>query len=179
MNFENVVRQISKGLIKVISLYQAKIAFDNSKGMFALLAMLKTVAVQYSYASVEEFRKLKLYFIVISDYGQCNTQTMVCITLSGRKKSWWEKISMIKVTTLLFYIIVFSTLKSCLEETMNIIAVLKSQHEEKERYHDSENNSQEVLLSDIICPRIFKLSYNTHGQHFANEHFKSSPKSDY
>ncbi|ORE09292.1 hypothetical protein BCV72DRAFT_66418 [Rhizopus microsporus var. microsporus] len=42
---------------------------------------------------------------------------------------------------------------------MKTIAVLKSQHEEKERCNDSENNSQEVLLSDIICPRIFKLGY--------------------
>lgn len=55
----------------------------------------------------------------------------------------------------------------------------KSQHEEKERCYDSENNSQEVLLSDIICSKIFKLSYNTHGQHFANEQFKSSPESDF
>ncbi|KAG2196985.1 hypothetical protein INT47_006932, partial [Mucor saturninus] len=68
---------------------------------------------------------------------------------------------------------------SCLEKTMKTIAVLKSQHEEKLRCYDNENNSQEVLLSDIICPRIFKLSYNTHGQHFANEHSKSSPESDY
>lgn len=41
----------------------AKTSFDNSKGMFALLAMLKTVADHYKYASVEEFRKLKLYFV--------------------------------------------------------------------------------------------------------------------
>ncbi|CAO0799926.1 unnamed protein product [Mucor circinelloides] len=41
----------------------AKTSFDNSKGMFALLAMLKTVADYYKYASVEEFRKLKLYFV--------------------------------------------------------------------------------------------------------------------
>ncbi|CAO3703054.1 unnamed protein product [Rhizopus stolonifer] len=40
-----------------------KTTFDNSKGMFALLAMLKTVADHYKYASVEEFRKLKLYFV--------------------------------------------------------------------------------------------------------------------
>ncbi|KAI9361741.1 hypothetical protein BD770DRAFT_382595 [Pilaira anomala] len=31
--------------------------------MFALLAMLKTVADRYTHASVREFRKLKLYFI--------------------------------------------------------------------------------------------------------------------
>ncbi|KAI8076018.1 hypothetical protein BDF21DRAFT_422410 [Thamnidium elegans] len=58
---------------------------------------------------------------------------------------------------------------------MAVISILKSQHDEKERSHDS----QEVLLSDIICPKIFKLSFNTHGQRFANEHFKSSPESDY
>ncbi|KAI9022744.1 hypothetical protein CLU79DRAFT_702078, partial [Phycomyces nitens] len=41
----------------------AKTAFDNSKGMFALLAMLTTIADSYKHASVEEFRKLKLYFV--------------------------------------------------------------------------------------------------------------------
>lgn len=41
----------------------SKTSFDNSKGMFALLSMLKTVADQYKYASVEEFSKLKLYFV--------------------------------------------------------------------------------------------------------------------
>ncbi|KAI7903809.1 uncharacterized protein BX663DRAFT_530525 [Cokeromyces recurvatus] len=42
---------------------KAKIAFDNSKGMFALLAMLKTVADTFKYASADEFRKLKLYLV--------------------------------------------------------------------------------------------------------------------
>ncbi|KAG1050841.1 hypothetical protein G6F43_006907 [Rhizopus delemar] len=41
----------------------AKTAFDNSKGMFALLAMLKTIADRYKHASVEEFSKLKLYSV--------------------------------------------------------------------------------------------------------------------
>lgn len=41
----------------------AKTSFDNSKRMFALLAMLKTVADHYKHAFAEEFRKLKLYFV--------------------------------------------------------------------------------------------------------------------
>ncbi|EIE90190.1 hypothetical protein RO3G_14901 [Rhizopus delemar RA 99-880] len=41
----------------------AKESFDNSKGMFALLAMLETVADHYKFAPIEEFRKLKLYFV--------------------------------------------------------------------------------------------------------------------
>jgi hypothetical protein len=40
-----------------------KITFDNSKGMFALLAMLKNIADKYTFASVDEFRKLKLHFV--------------------------------------------------------------------------------------------------------------------
>lgn len=34
-----------------------KVALDNSKGMFALLAMLKTVTDKYSFASLESFKK--------------------------------------------------------------------------------------------------------------------------
>ncbi|EPB91546.1 hypothetical protein HMPREF1544_01677 [Mucor circinelloides 1006PhL] len=41
----------------------AKTTFDNSKGMFALLSMLKTIADQYKHASVEKLSKLKLYFV--------------------------------------------------------------------------------------------------------------------
>lgn len=40
-----------------------KTAFDNSKDMFALLSMLKTIADQYKHASVEEFSKLMLCFV--------------------------------------------------------------------------------------------------------------------
>lgn len=41
----------------------SKTSFGNSKGMFALLAILKTIADQYNLASVEEFSKLKLFFV--------------------------------------------------------------------------------------------------------------------
>jgi hypothetical protein len=45
---------------------ERKISFDNVKGMFALLAMIKTVADRFSYASAESFQKIKLYFIQAS-----------------------------------------------------------------------------------------------------------------
>lgn len=41
----------------------AKATFDNSKGMFGLLAMLKTIADRYHFASCESFKKLKLLFL--------------------------------------------------------------------------------------------------------------------
>lgn len=45
---------------------QRKISFDNVKGMFALLATVKSVADTFSFASVESFKKLKLYFVQAS-----------------------------------------------------------------------------------------------------------------
>lgn len=37
-----------------------KVTFDNSKGMLALLAMLKTIAGMYKYALIDEFKRFKL-----------------------------------------------------------------------------------------------------------------------
>lgn len=45
---------------------ETKISFGNIKRMLALLAMIKTVADRFSYASVKSFQKLKLYFIQAS-----------------------------------------------------------------------------------------------------------------
>lgn len=45
---------------------ERKISFGNIKGMFALLAMMKTVADRFDYTSVELFKKLKLYFVQAS-----------------------------------------------------------------------------------------------------------------
>lgn len=39
-----------------------KVALENSKGMFALLAILKTVSDKYSLARAESFKKLKLLY---------------------------------------------------------------------------------------------------------------------
>lgn len=43
-----------------------KITFYSTKGMFALLAMMKTVADTFSFASVNTFKTLKLYFVQAS-----------------------------------------------------------------------------------------------------------------
>ncbi|KAI8363881.1 hypothetical protein BD560DRAFT_176687 [Blakeslea trispora] len=40
-----------------------KTDFDNSKGIFALLAMLKTVADKYYYASCLSFKKLNVLYL--------------------------------------------------------------------------------------------------------------------
>ncbi|KAI7888254.1 uncharacterized protein EV154DRAFT_518432 [Mucor mucedo] len=43
-----------------------KPSFDNSKGMFGLLFMLKTLADKYHNCSKTVFRELKLYFLQAS-----------------------------------------------------------------------------------------------------------------
>jgi hypothetical protein len=45
---------------------ERKISFDNVKGMFALLAMMNSAAEKFNNASVELFKKLKLYLVQAS-----------------------------------------------------------------------------------------------------------------
>lgn len=60
---------------------------------------------------------------------------------------------------------------------MITIAALENLHHENEQLYDSENSGEKTTLSDIICPKFFKLSFSTHGQRFAKEHFRSSLQS--
>ncbi|KAG1495164.1 hypothetical protein G6F47_009136 [Rhizopus delemar] len=131
----------------------AKESFDNSKGMFALLAMLETVAGHYKFAPIEEFRKLKLYFV------QPSNKYIRLWSMQYAKHGLYNFVREKKILVgedfeereehLASLVNFFMTLKSCLEETMKTIAVLKNQHKEKEKCGDSEN-SQEVLLTDIM-----------------------------
>lgn len=42
---------------------RVKLKFDHHKGMFGMLAMLKTIADEYHFASVENFSKFKVFFL--------------------------------------------------------------------------------------------------------------------
>lgn len=58
-------------LLETAGSFQSKderkiISFDNIKGMFALLAMVKSIADYFSHASVETFAKLKPYYVQAS-----------------------------------------------------------------------------------------------------------------
>ncbi|KAG0752573.1 hypothetical protein G6F24_013496 [Rhizopus arrhizus] len=48
---------------------QDKIAFDHTKAMFGLLAILKTLACKYSHGSFESFKKIKIHFIHVHGYA--------------------------------------------------------------------------------------------------------------
>ena len=42
---------------------KVKLNFDHHKGMFGALAMIKSIADQYEYASVDQFEKVKVFFL--------------------------------------------------------------------------------------------------------------------
>ncbi|KAG1157186.1 hypothetical protein G6F37_006929 [Rhizopus arrhizus] len=115
-----------------------KTAFDNSKGMFALLSMLKTIADQYKHASVEEFSKLKLYFVQPSGYH------IRLWSMQYAKNGLYDFVREEKILLSED----FSTREeqlvslSRLEEIASTIAALKGQHEENEKNYDSGNYSQ-------------------------------------
>ena len=67
---------------------EKKISFDNVKGMFALLAMIKFVADRFSYAFVELFQKLKLYYIQASGRAtHVEQEEQIKLTLEYRRIS--------------------------------------------------------------------------------------------
>lgn len=41
----------------------SKLRFDHHKGMFGVVAMLKSIADHYSYASIESFENVKVFFL--------------------------------------------------------------------------------------------------------------------
>lgn len=58
-------------------------------------------------------------------------------------------------------------------ETFDTMSQLKLEEEESE-----DANSQQTLLSDIICPKIFRLSYKRYGKGFKSNIINSSPESN-
>ncbi|KAG1034125.1 hypothetical protein G6F43_013459 [Rhizopus delemar] len=149
-----------------------KICFDNSKGMFALLAMLKNIADRFSRASPEAFQKLKLYFIQASGKktnehirlwsAQYANNGIYKFVLEDKVEVTEdrEQVQRSSVSLLDF----FFNVKTCLAMTFSVLQQLQQEDEE-----NNEVNSQEVLLSDIICPKIFRLTYNSHGKGFGKQ----------
>ncbi|KAI7905980.1 uncharacterized protein BX663DRAFT_247510 [Cokeromyces recurvatus] len=142
-----------------------KICFDNSKGMFALLAMLKSTADRFSRATLETFRNLKFYFVQASDEhirlwsAQYASNGIYKFALEDKVEVTEDRqqVQQSSVSLLDF----FFNVKTCLAKTFTVLQKLQRE--------DEENNvvsSQEVLLPEIICPEIFRLAYNTHGKGF-------------
>ena len=61
-----------------------KIYFDHHKANYGCLAMLKTIADQYKYASVDVFEQLKIYFV----HAAGNIHSIIAIALSNHFITW-------------------------------------------------------------------------------------------
>ncbi|ORE19750.1 hypothetical protein BCV71DRAFT_290012 [Rhizopus microsporus] len=73
----------------------------------------------------------------------------------------------------------FLGFKDRLQETMRMITSLKNQYQEKRKNRDG-NDSNEVAMSNIVCLKIFKISFKTHGRRFCKEYLQNPlPESDY
>ena len=57
--------------------------------------------------------------------------------------------------------------KDSLSEALDALQMLKEENEKKKA--DSDNGSQTIFLSDVICPRIFKISFGKHAKGFSDK----------
>ncbi|RCH79504.1 hypothetical protein CU098_000841, partial [Rhizopus stolonifer] len=71
----------------------------------------------------------------------------------------------------------FYFVKTSLDETSSLLEQLNCQDEENKCLSPN-SNSQQTLLSDIICPKVFRLTYNKHGKGFGRQPVDSSPEHD-
>ncbi|KAI8369681.1 hypothetical protein BD560DRAFT_329950 [Blakeslea trispora] len=161
---------------------ERKISFDNAKGMLALLAMMKTVADKFSYASVALFQKLKLYFIQASD-EHIRLWSIQYVSNGIYSFNREDKVTIIEDESQVQQVLIplldfFYHVKTSLAETSDVLHQLKLQDEEN-RSSTKDNSSQKTLLSDLICPNVFRLTYNRHGKGFGRQPLISSLESDY
>ncbi|KAI9487871.1 MAG: hypothetical protein EXX96DRAFT_599451 [Benjaminiella poitrasii] len=118
--------------------------FDHHKAIYGCLAMLKTIADQYKYASVDVFEQLKVYFVHTA--GVLNIEPK------------FDDKEMYLQDAINFY----WTLECKLEETLDTIKKIQSSHKDnrkKSRYNSEEKYN---LLSEIINPSIIKLTEKDH-----------------
>lgn len=160
---------------------ERKISFDNIKGMFALLAMMKAVADKFSYASVQLFQRLKLYFIQASD-EYIRLWSIQYVSNGTYRFNREDKVAIMEDKSQVQQVLIplldfFYFVKTSLDETSSLLDQLNHQDEENKCLSPN-SNSQQTLLSDIICPKVFRLTYNKHGKGFGRQPVDSSPEND-
>ncbi|KAI8378546.1 hypothetical protein BD560DRAFT_366531 [Blakeslea trispora] len=152
-----------------------RLSFDNSKAMFGLLAMLKTIVKKYSCLRMSSFEKLKLLFL------QPGSDALRLWTLAYSSNGTYEYKRVAKTvisedyeergTCFLEFVSFFLNLKKQLQEALDTVKQLKEEHDQKKSNSDE---SSQVLLSDLICLAIFKISYNKDSRGFCRHAITSN-----
>ncbi|KAI9304531.1 hypothetical protein BJ944DRAFT_278246, partial [Cunninghamella echinulata] len=156
-----------------------KISFDLHKSMFGLLAMMKTIADKHEYATLDSFKKLKLYVIHASEY-KCRIWSLsykkenVFIFCRDDKVVINQNFSE-KEDHLLPIVSFFGNLKEKLMGTINQLNVLQSERKNIKRNFRYESNTTPILLSKIINPTILRLTQNSDAKGLGDELPGSSP----
>ncbi|KAI8097849.1 uncharacterized protein B0P05DRAFT_601512 [Gilbertella persicaria] len=140
---------------------KSKINFDHHKAVFGNLSMLKNIADDYAFASIEQFLKVKVFFIQAAD-TELHLWS-VCYKKEGIFDLWRECYLQIMpdfqdkqdfVPSLIQF---FWQLKHTVEESVSSIASLIEEHSTtKAKYRYS--NERPVLLNEVISPIILKLT---------------------
>ncbi|KAG1445994.1 hypothetical protein G6F46_010677 [Rhizopus delemar] len=141
-----------------------KINFDHHKGTFGSLALLKCIADEFFFASVEKFKKVKVFFVHAAE-SQIQLWS-IRFEPEGVFDFWRETFFDIKpdfedkLAALPMLISFCWTMKSLVEEAVDNIVALREEHNiKKTKYRYSSDTP--VLLYDIVNPIILKPTKET------------------
>ncbi|KAI8046957.1 hypothetical protein BDF21DRAFT_428157 [Thamnidium elegans] len=136
-----------------------KASFDNAKGMFALLAMLNTVADKYHQAICFTFQKIKIYFLQAADkhirLWSMQYHQMVCIILYAKQKLKSPKTFTRNRPPRTIYASSF---------TWSMLAWMRRCRYFRWFGKNMKKKIDSGTLSDIICSQLFSLTYNKDGE---------------
>ncbi|KAI8977658.1 hypothetical protein BDF20DRAFT_821809, partial [Mycotypha africana] len=136
-----------------------KICFDNNKGMFALLAMLKSTADHFNRAIPETLRNLKAFL-----YEHIRCWSAQYISNGIYQFALEDKVEVTEDRQR-----IQQSSVSLLDFFFNVKTFAVLQKLERENEENNVVSSQEVLLSDIICSEVLRLTYITHGEGFGTQ----------
>ncbi|KAI7858097.1 hypothetical protein BDC45DRAFT_434229 [Circinella umbellata] len=156
-----------------------KVNFDFHKGMFGTVAMLKTIADKYNYASFDSFKKLKLYFIH-AHTKHLRLWSISCpvpnLFVINREDKCSIPVSFNDDTKNLFdYIGFMWTLKERIEETLLTIGVIELAHKEYMKEYRYKPLLSEMNLSNRVDPSIVEITERVHASYFVEDGPFSSP----
>ncbi|ORY97066.1 hypothetical protein BCR42DRAFT_430472 [Absidia repens] len=142
---------------------KGKISFDHHKGVFGTVAMLKTIADYYSYATTDQFAKIKVFFIQAA--GDQLHLWSLCYKENGIYDLWRETYLTIRPSfddradLLQELLQFFWNMKELINESIQNIAHIRQNHISN-RTSSRYKKRSPPLLTEIINPPIIKLMQN-------------------
>ncbi|CAO3621281.1 unnamed protein product [Mucor hiemalis] len=141
---------------------KSKHSFDNHKGIFGGLAMLKNIADEFSFGELETFSNVKVFFLHAA--GDTLYLWSVCFKKDADVyELWLEHRLQIKpsfedkLENLPNFVNFFWNMKCIICESVKKILKLKEEHSAALVEFRSKSNCTKQSLSEIVSPSILKL----------------------